>query len=80
MRKTQKNIPTEELVPILKQRMTWTVPEAALVTGINEDRLYKMIKQPGCTFAFNVGKRCVRIDAERFREYIHTAEDIKDVR
>lgn len=79
MRKSQKNIPREELIPVLKQQLTWSVPEAAVVTGINEDRLYDMIKQPNCPFSFHVGKRCVRIDAERFREYIHSAKDIKDV-
>lgn len=68
MRQDEKNLQESEQIAILKQRLTWTVKEASMVTGISTDRIYRMINTPGCPFVFNVGKKCYRINVEKFRE------------
>lgn len=51
-----QNVSPYDLVPI-KDKLLLTIKEAALYSGIGENRLYKLVDVPGCEFAVRIGSK-----------------------
>ena len=53
----------------LWHRQNLSVAEAGVYTGLGQNNVYKLIKQPDCDFTFRIGTRTM-IKRKRFEEYI----------
>jgi excisionase family DNA binding protein len=54
-------------VPI-SEKIAWTIPEAAQISNIGENKLYELVKSPRCPFVLFVGNKRIikRKEFERF--------------
>lgn len=62
-------------VPIW-EKVTLTVEETAEYSNIGINRINDMLKEPGCTFALNVGKGKRLVKRKEFEKYIQKSNEI----
>jgi excisionase family DNA binding protein len=65
-----KNENQERRVDVpLKDKLTWSVKEAAACSGLGEGLIREMAKQPDCPFVLYVGRR-ICIKRREFEDYL----------
>ena len=65
----------EKEVPIWK-KINITVEEAVLYSGIGENRMRELVKDPLCPFILNVGNRKKLIKRKEFEEFMERLTEI----
>jgi excisionase family DNA binding protein len=55
-------------VPI-SEKIAWTIPEAAQISNIGENKLYDLVKNPRCPFVLFVGNKRL-IKKKEFQKFI----------
>lgn len=64
-----KSVNTEKLEIELKDKLTWTVREAALCSGLGVSLIRNLAKQPDCPFSLRIGRK-ICIKRKEFEEYL----------
>ncbi len=64
-----------QVIPVWR-KLNLTVEEAVLYSGIGENRMRELVKDPLCPFVLNVGSKKKLIKRKEFEEYIQRLTDI----
>lgn len=72
--KTERVIDMAEKVPIW-EKVALTIEETAEYSNIGINRINDMLKDPGCTFVLNVGKKRL-VKRKEFEKYIQKTNEV----
>ena len=74
---TKRELTKKELTKVdVKDKVNLSVIEAAALTGVGRNKIYKLLKRPDCDFALVVGPRKTLVKRREFVRFLERCHEL----